>query len=64
MSLRWRFWTRFKLALRKRPAPYRQLPFELDEFAALLSSRDPAALKQLAAGLSRYPQVRSRRMQA
>jgi hypothetical protein len=28
------------------------LPFDLDEFAELLSSRDPAALKQLAAGLS------------
>jgi hypothetical protein len=28
------------------------LPFELDEFARLLSSRDPAAFRQLADGLA------------
>jgi hypothetical protein len=62
-SMRWRLWTRFKLALRKRPLANPRLPFELDEFAALLSSRDPAALKRLAVGLSRSSQARSRRLQ-
>jgi hypothetical protein len=28
------------------------LPYDLDEFAKLLSSRDPTALQQLAAGLA------------
>jgi hypothetical protein len=64
MSIRWRFWTRLKLALRKRPAPHPRLPFELDEFARLLSSRDPAALKQLASGLARPLGVRSGKLQA
>jgi hypothetical protein len=59
-----RLWTRFKLALRKRPMPHPQLPYEFDEFAMLLSSRDPAALKQLAAGLARPAAIRSRKLQA
>lgn len=52
MLSRWRIWTRLKLALRKRPVPQPQLPYDLDEFAKLLSSRDPRALKQLASGLA------------
>ena len=52
MALRWRFWTLLKLAFRKRPVPQPQLPYDLDEFAKLLSSRDPRALKQLASGLA------------
>lgn len=52
MSLHWRLWTRFKLALRRRPVPQPRLPYDLDEFAKLLSSRDPRALKQLASGLA------------
>jgi hypothetical protein len=47
-----RVWRRLRLALWKRAPPTPRLPFDLDEFAELLSSRDPAALKQLAAGLS------------
>jgi hypothetical protein len=61
MMFRWRLWTRFRRSLRKRPVPSVRkppvpsscLPYELDEFAELLSSRDPAALRQLAAGLAR-----------
>jgi hypothetical protein len=53
--MRWRLWTRIKLALRKRTSLNPELPFELDEFAALLSSRDPVALKQLAAALAGTP---------
>jgi len=64
MSTRWHFWTRLKLALRRRPPPNPRLPFELDEFAQLLSSRDPDALKQLASGLARPIGVRSRKLQA
>ena len=52
MSLRWRLWTRLKLALRKRPVPQPGLPYDLDEFAKLLASRDPRALRQLASGLA------------
>jgi hypothetical protein len=52
MMYGWRLWNRFKFSLRKRPLPSPHLPYELDEFAKLLSSRDPAALKQLAAGLT------------
>jgi hypothetical protein len=63
MSLRWRLWTRLKLAFRKRPVSHPQLPFELDEFAKLLSSRDPTALKQLASGLARPTAIRSRKLQ-
>jgi len=37
----------------RRRAPSSGLPFELDEFARLLSSRDPAALRQLADGLAK-----------
>lgn len=61
---RWRLWTRFKLALRKRSIPNPRLPLDLDEFARLLSSRDPAALKQLAAGLSEQTGSRPRRLRA
>jgi hypothetical protein len=64
MPFRWRLWTRLKLALRKRPVPNPQLPFELDEFARLLSSRDPGALKQLASGLAKPVHLRSRKLQA
>jgi hypothetical protein len=39
------------------------LPFEPNEFARLLSSRDPNALKQLAAGLSRHSGIRTRKLQ-
>ena len=48
-----RLWTRFKLALRKRPVPSPRVPYGVDEFAELIASRDPAALKQLANGLAR-----------
>jgi hypothetical protein len=59
MMFRWHLWTRVKLALRKRPVPYPKLPYELDEFAKLLTSRDPAALKQLATGLAGPVEIRS-----
>jgi hypothetical protein len=52
MMFRWRLWIRFKLLLRRRPAPSPRLPYGLDEFARLVSSRDPVALRQLAAGLA------------
>jgi len=53
MLHRLRLWIRRKWAWRK-PAPaYSGLPFDLDEFARLLSSRDPATLKQLANGLAK-----------
>ncbi len=60
MSLRWRLWTRIKLALRKRPVPQPRLPYDLDEFAKLLSSRDPRVLKQLASGLAVRESVQHR----
>ncbi len=44
-----RVWRRLRLALWKGAPPTPRLPFDLDEFA---ERRDPAALKQLAAGLS------------
>jgi len=31
---------------------HRNLPFTVEEFATLIGSRDPSAMKQLAAGLS------------
>jgi CRISPR/Cas system endoribonuclease Cas6 (RAMP superfamily) len=64
MLFRWRLWTRFKLMLRKRPVPSPRLPYELDEFAKLLSSRDPATLKQLATGLTARGEIRSGKLQA
>jgi hypothetical protein len=64
MPFRWRLWSRFKLALRKRPIPYPPLPYDPDEFAKLLLSRDPNALKQLAAGLAGQTGVRPRKLQA
>jgi hypothetical protein len=64
MSFRWRLWNRLRVSLKKRAAPHQQLPFDLDEFARLVSSRDPAALKQLAAGLSGRPYPRPRRLRA
>jgi hypothetical protein len=51
MLIRLRLWIRRQWAWR-RPAPPSGLPFELDEFARLLSSRDPAAFRQLADGLA------------
>jgi hypothetical protein len=53
MSFRRRLWAHFKLAPRKRPVLHPHLPYALDEFARLLSSRNPTTLKQLAAGLGR-----------
>jgi hypothetical protein len=64
MPLRWSLWSRLKLALRKRPVVYRPLPYESAEFARLLSSRDPDALKQLAAGLSRQTGARPSKLRA
>ncbi len=64
MPFRWSLWSRLKTALRKRPMAYPPLPYEPDEFARLLSSRDPNALKQLAAGLGRQTGVRPRKQQA
>jgi hypothetical protein len=57
MPFRWGLLSRLKLVLRKRPPVYPSLPFEPEEFATLLSSRDPNALKQLAAGLTRQTKV-------
>jgi hypothetical protein len=54
---RWRLWTRFRLAGRKRAVINRPMSVDIDEFAQLLSSRDPAALKQLAARLTGNAQV-------
>jgi hypothetical protein len=54
---RWRLWNRFRLAGRKRAVVNRPMSFDIDEFAQLLSSRDPAALKQLAARLTGNAQV-------
>jgi len=64
MLFRLRLWIRSKLALRKRPLPAPRLPYELDEFARLLSSRDPAALKQLATGLARRTDSRPPKLKA
>lgn len=63
MPFRWRLWTRFKLALRKRPVPSPRLPFEIDEFARLLASQDPSARKQLTVGLGRRAEIWSRNPQ-
>jgi hypothetical protein len=52
MLIRLRAWIRRQWLSRRRAAPS-GLPFELDEFAQLLSSRDPAALRRLADGLAR-----------
>jgi hypothetical protein len=59
-----RLWMRLKLALRKRPAHSSPLPYDLDEFAKLLSSRDPAVLKQLAVGLARPGEARPDKLKA
>jgi hypothetical protein len=64
MLFRLRLWIRFKLALRKRPVPSPRLPYELDEFARLISSRDPEALKQLAIGLAGPADIRPPRLNA
>ena len=64
MSMRWRLWNRLKLALRRRPVPQPLLPYDLDEFAKLLSSRDPRVLKQLASGLAARGRVGPRKMPA
>jgi hypothetical protein len=68
MFFRLRLWTRFKLALQKRPTPSHppshRLPYELDEFSELLSSRDPTALKQLAIGLGRPAESPPSKLQA
>jgi hypothetical protein len=52
MFIRLRAWIQRQWSWRRR-APPSGLPFELDEFARLLSSRDPAALRQLADGLAK-----------
>lgn len=64
MMFRWRLWIRFRRSLRKRPVPSSRLAYELDEFAELLSSRDPAALRQLAAGLAGRGEGRHGKLQA
>jgi hypothetical protein len=53
MLLRLRLWIRRKWAWRKPASAFSDLPFDLDEFARLLSSRDPAVLKQLANDLAK-----------
>jgi hypothetical protein len=53
MLHRLRIWIRRKWAWRKQASACSGLPFELDEFARLLSSRDPAVLKQLANDLAK-----------
>jgi hypothetical protein len=53
MLLRLRLWIRRKWPWRKPAAAFSDLPFDLDEFARLLSSRDPAVLKQLANDLAK-----------
>jgi hypothetical protein len=53
MLLRLRLWIRRKWAWRKPASACSDLPFELDEFARLLASRDPAVLKQLANDLAK-----------
>jgi hypothetical protein len=53
MLLRLRLWIRRKWAWRKPASAFSDLPFELDEFARLLKSRDPAVLKQLANDLAK-----------
>jgi hypothetical protein len=52
MFIRLRAWVRRQWRWRRR-VPCSGLPFELDEFARLLSSRDPAAFRQLADGLAK-----------
>jgi hypothetical protein len=52
MFIRLRAWIRRQWTWHRR-APSSGLPFELDEFARLLSSHDPAALRQLTDGLAR-----------
>jgi hypothetical protein len=64
MWFRLRLWLRSKLGLRKRAAPSSRLPYELDEFAKLISSRDPDALKQLAVGLAGPAQIRPHKLKA
>jgi hypothetical protein len=51
MFFRLRTWIR-RQWLGRRPVPSLGLPFELDEFARLLSSCDPAAFRKLADGLA------------
>jgi hypothetical protein len=64
MLFRLRRWIHAKLSLRRRVAPSLRLPYELDEFAKLISSRDPEALKQLAIGLAGPAQIRPPRLKA
>ena len=53
MLRRLRLWFRRKWAWRQPAAAFSDLPFDLDEFARLLSSRDPVVLKQLANDLAK-----------
>jgi hypothetical protein len=53
MLRRLRIWLRRKWAWHQPAAAFSDLPFDLDEFARLLSSRDPAVLKQLANDLAK-----------
>jgi hypothetical protein len=64
MLFRLRLWVWFRLALRKRRPPSCRLPYELDEFAKLISSRDPDVLKQLASGLAGPAQIRPPKLKA
>jgi hypothetical protein len=53
MLRRLRLWIRRKWAWRQPASAFSDLPFDMDEFARLLSSRDPAVLKQLANDLAK-----------
>jgi hypothetical protein len=53
MLRRLRIWIRRKWAGRQPASGFSDLPFDMDEFARLLSSNDPAVLKQLANDLAK-----------
>jgi hypothetical protein len=53
MLRRLRLWIRRKWAWRQPASGFSDLPFDMDEFARLLSSHDPAVMKQLANDLAK-----------
>jgi hypothetical protein len=53
MIRRLRIWIRRTWAGRQAASGFSDLPFDMDEFARRLSSRDPAVLKQLANDLAK-----------